>query len=298
MEQKEREKWAKSGEIASRLLKKAVQLSKPETPLLEIAEKLEAEVEKQKVKLAFPINLSINEIAAHYSPVYGDKTTAKGLLKIDLGVSMDGYISDTSRSVDLTPENKHQYLIKASEEALKEAIKTARENIEVNKIGRSIQQTITQKGFSPIINLSGHAMKRNMLHAGLTIPNYDNKNPSPLKEGIYAIEPFATYGEGSIYDGKPSGIYMLRDIKPVRDAKAREILEFIHNEYNTLPFSSRWLITKFGLRASLALKSLEQTGLVYQFSQLIEKSHMPVSQAEHTILVEKGKISVLTEDNS
>lgn len=290
-----REKWIEAGKIASKIMQKAVSLAKPGVPLLEIAEQVEKEAEKLNVKFAFPINLSIDEIAAHYSPQHEDKILAGGLLKIDLGISMNGFISDMSRTIDLTPEGKHKKLIESSNNALKEAIKKIKEGIEIKEIGKTIQENITRAGFAPIRNLSGHSMERNSLHAGITIPNYDNGNSMELEAGIYAIEPFSTTGEGVVMDGKPSGIYLLKQVKPIRDAKTREILEFIEKEYSTLPFSARWLVKKFGLRSLVSLKMLEQNGTLYQFSHLIEKSRAPVSQSEHTILVEKGKITVLTE---
>jgi len=295
MESKELEKWKKSGEVAALLMKKAIQLCKPDVPLLEIAEKLEEEAEKLKVKWAFPVNLSINEIAAHSCPLHESKELAHGLLKIDLGISVDGYISDTASSVDLSPEQKFRPLIKSSEDALKEAIKTAKFGIEVREIGKVIHNSITKSGFSPIRNLSGHELKRFMIHAGINIPNYDNNNEAKLHEGIFAIEPFSTTGEGIVQDSKPSGVYMLMNKKPVRDSKTREILEFIEKEYSTLPFSSRWIIKKFGLRSLLSLKALEQNEALHQFNQLVEKSRAPVSHAEHTLMIEKGKVTVLTE---
>ena len=292
MEQKDN--WIKSGEIASQIMAKAVKISKPQVPLLEIAETLEKEVEKLKVKWAFPINLSINEIAAHYSPFNEDKTIASGLMKIDLGIIVNGCISDIAKSVDLTPENKHKDLIQASETALSNALKIAKNNIQIREIGKTIHDSIVKMKFSPVRNLSGHQMEKFMLHAGLNIPNYDNGNTEELKPGVYAIEPFATSGQGLVSDSKPSGIYMLQHLKPVRDSKTREILGFIEKEYSTLPFSGRWLIKKFGLRAQLSLKTLEQNEVLHHFSQLVENSRMPVSQSEHTIMVEKDKISVLT----
>jgi len=297
MEQKEKEQWIEAGEKAAILMKKAVQLAKPGTPLLEIAEKLEAEAEKMKVSWAFPINLSINEIAAHYSPQKDDKTVASGLLKIDLGISINGYISDMAKSVDLTEDQKFKDMIEVNEKALEEAIKVAKNGIGINEIGKKIHQVITEKGFSPIRNLSGHELRKNIIHAGLTIPNYDNKNDTELEEGVYAIEPFATTGEGIVQDGKESGIYMLLQRKPVRDAKAREILDFIEKNYSTLPFSARWIVNKFGLRAMLALKSMHQQEILHSFAQLVEKSRSPVSQAEHSILVEKDKVTVLTKED-
>jgi len=295
MGQTEKEKWIQSGKIASQIMQKALKLAKPGTPLLEIAEKLESEVEKQKVQWAFPVNLSINEIAAHASPSYDDIRKAEGLLKIDLGISVDGYISDIAKSVDLTPEQKHKDMIKANEKALAEAVKIAKHGIAINEIGKKIHEAITNAGFSPIRNLSGHEMQKYNLHAGINIPNYDNNNKTKLEEGIYAIEPFATAGEGVVIDGKPSGIFMLLEKKPARDMKTREILDFIEKNYHTLPFSSRWIIKKFGTSCMIRLSNLALNDTLHSFSELVEKSRSPVSQAEHTILVEKDKVTVLTE---
>jgi len=289
------ESWKKAGDAASQIMQKAIQLAKPQVPLLEIAEKLEIEVKKMKLKWAFPVNLSINEIAAHYSPLNEDKTIARGLLKIDLGISVDGFISDMARSVDLTPEQKYKDMIKANENALKDAQKSIKFGMEIREIGKTIHDSITKAGFSPIRNLSGHELQKNMIHAGLTIPNYDNGNMTKLPEGLFAIEPFATSGEGIVREGKPSGIYMLKQVKPARDMQTRKVLEFIENEYSTRPFASRWIIKEFGLRSLISLKYLEQNDILHHFPELIEKSKAPVSQAENTLLVEKGRVLVLTE---
>lgn len=285
-----------SGRKVVLLLNYAKRIAKLGTPLLEIAEKIEAEAERIKAKLAFPVNLSCDEIAAHYSPDSEDKNLAKGLLKIDLGVSVDGYVSDAAGSVDLTPENKFKEMIKVNEKALNEAIKIARAGTPVNEIGKIIHRTITEAGFSPVRNLSGHEIKRFQLHAGLTIPNYDNGNKTKLEEGqVIAIEPFVTSGVGIVQEGKLSDVYMLKEIKPIRDSAAREILRFIDENYKTLPFSGRWLVKKFGLRAKIALKFLEQMQILHRFPELVEKSKQPVSQAEHTLHIGK-KVTVLTKE--
>jgi methionyl aminopeptidase len=294
MDSKELEKWLEAGRITSQIMKKALQLAKPGVPLLEIAEKLEAEAEKLGVKWAFPVNLSINEIAAHYSPFYEDKTVCSGLLKIDLGISVDGYIADMARTVDFSPDGRHREMMKANEEALKNALKIAGPGAKICDIGKAIHDRIVEKGFAPVRNLSGHQLERFMIHAGINIPNYDNGNSAKLEDGVYAIEPFATTGEGVVQDGKPSGIYMLKEVKPVRDMQTRKILEFIEEEYNTLPFSGRWIIKKFGMRASISLRTLEQNGSLHHFSQLIEKSRAPVSQFEDSILIDNGKVITLT----
>ena len=167
-------------------------------------------------------------------------------------------------------------------------------DLTTDDIGKTIQETIESHGFSPVINLCGHSMEQYELHAGITIPNINDKRGLHLKDGLYAIEPFATKGSGKIRDGKPSEIYELKDRKKPRSQLARQTLAFIEKEYNTLPFCSRWLIKKLGLNSQLAIRELESNGNLHQFSQLVEVSGSKVSQAEHTILIEKDKVTVTT----
>jgi len=295
MNSKEKQKAVLAGEIAAKAREYAKSLIKPEMNLLEIAEKIEAEIIKLKGKPAFPTNLSINEVAAHFTPSYNDETKANGLLKVDLGVQVDGFIADLAFSIDLENNIENKKLIEASEAALKQGIKKVEAGSSLGEIGKAIQETIESHKFSPIINLTGHEMGEYDLHAGLSILNINNKKIEKLKSGLYAIEPFATAGNGKVYEGKPSGIYMLVEDKNIRSPEARKILNFIIEEYKTLPFCSRWLVKKFGTSSLFALRQLEENGNLHQYPQLIEASHSKVSQAEHTVLIDNKEIKVTTE---
>ena len=290
-----KEKIIKAGEIAIEVKKYARSFIKKDIPLLEIADKIEAKIIELGGKPAFPTNTSINEIAAHYTPSHDDETKAHGLLKVDLGVQVEGWLSDTAFSLDLENNEENKKLIEIAKTALENAQKTIKEGISTNEIGKIVQETIESRGFSPIINLSGHEMKQNELHAGLTIPNIDDKRKITIKKGLYAIEPFATNGSGRVYDGKPSGIYMVTDSKNIRSSIAREVLKFILEEYYTLPFCSRWLVKKFGTRALFGLRQLEENGNLHHFPQLIETGKGKVAQAENTVLVNEEGVTVTTE---
>jgi len=291
----ETQKILQAGKIASQVSKFAKSIIKKDMPLLEIAEKIEEKIIELGGKSAFPTNLSINDIAAHYTPSHDDKILASGLLKIDFGVHVDGWIADTAFSLDLENSEENKKLIEASEKALENAIKIVNKNVKISEIGEVIHEAIQSYGFSPIINLSGHEMRQYDLHAGITIPNIDDKKNVLLEKGLYAIEPFATTGNGKVHDGKDSGIYMLINNKNVRSQIAREILKFIEEEYQTLPFCSRWIVKKFGTKALFGLKQLEENGNLHQFPQLVESGKGKVSQAEHTVLVEDGGVIVTTK---
>jgi len=284
----------KAGEIAKQVKLFAKQIVKKDVLLLEIAEKIEAKIIELGGKPAFPVNLGINEITAHYTPSYDDITKAHDLLKVDFGVHVNGWTADCAFSIDLENSEENKKLIKASEEALQSAISAVKAGKSLGQIGNAIQKTALKNGFSPIQNLSGHEINKYDLHAGVTIPNYDNNNPKTLNDGIYAIEPFVTTGEGTVYDSKPSGIYKVERVVPIRDSNAREVFSYILEEYKTLPFCSRWLVKKFGTRALLSLHLTEQAGALHQYAQLIEHSKSKVAQSEDTLLINKGEVEVIT----
>jgi len=279
-----------AGKILSEVKVYAKKIIKKNIPLLEIAEKIEEKIIELKGKPAFPINLSINEIAAHYTPTYDDKTLAHGLLKVDIGVHINGEIADSAFSMDLENLEENKKLIEASEKALENTEKIINSKTTLSEIGKTISTTINSYEFNPIVNLTGHSITQYDLHAGISIPNVDTKSNKKVGVGLFAVEPFATTGEGKIYDGKPSGIYQLINPKNTRSQISRDILDYIVEEYSTLPFCSRWLVKKFGTKALLALRQLEQENILHQYPQLVEISKGIVSQAENTFLIKKDKV--------
>ncbi len=293
MNQKELANFRKAGDISKKAFAYAQELVKPGMKLLEIAEKIEAKIFELGGKPAFPVNLSMNDIAAHYTSSYDDQGVAHGLLKVDIGVHIEGCVADGALSLNLDRDDEHEKLIQASQEALDEVLKKVKKGVTLAEIGKLIQGRIVKQGFSPIGNLSGHEILPYVVHAGLTIPNVDTGSLVKLDEGVYAIEPFATTGAGSVYEGGSSGIYQLKQKKPVRDSVAREMLGFIEEEYQTLPFCSRWMVKKFGTRALVLLQIMHQQGILHHYPQLIEKQHGIVSQAEKTIMITKDGVEVL-----
>ncbi|MCK9567962.1 type II methionyl aminopeptidase [Candidatus Pacearchaeota archaeon] len=281
-----KEKIIKAGKIASEIKTWIKPQIKKGTLLVEIAEKIESKIIELGGKPAFPTNLSINEIAAHFTPSHDDKTIAEGLLKVDFGVHVDGFIADTAFSVDLENSAENKKLIEASEKGLHAGIEKVKEKKSLGEIGEAIQKAIESYKFSPIVNLTGHEMNEYELHSGLTIFNVKNSRAEKLGKGLYAMEPFSTNGSGKIYEGKPSEIYLLIEDKNVRNPGARELLNFIVEEYKTLPFCSRWIVKKFGTKALFSLRQLEMNGNIHNYPQLIEGSKGKVAQTENTIFID------------
>jgi len=290
-------KILKAGKIAGECKKFARSIIKKDMLLLEIAEKIEGKIIELGGKIAFPISLAIDDIAAHYTPTHDDKTLAHGLLKVDLGVHIDGWIADTAFSVDLENSDENKKIIEVAEFALENASKIIKENISTDEIGQTIEDTIESKKFSPVRNLSGHQIEHYDLHAGISIPNYNSGKNIKLPKGLYACEPFATNGSGRVYDGKPAGIYMLINSKNIRSPIAREVLKLIQEEYQTLPFCERWIVKKIGTKALFGLKQLEANGNLHHFTTLMESGKGKVAQAENTFLISENETIVTTRED-
>jgi len=209
MDKEEIQKLKQAGEIAKQVVVYAKEIIKPNTLLLEIADKIEEKIYSLKAKPAFPVNLSINEIAAHSTPSYNDDAKAHGLLKVDIGVHVDGFIADTAFSLDLEDVKENKILIEAAEKALESALQKIKLGVKLKEIGSVIEKTCSSLNVQPIHNLSGHSIDSYLIHSGLTIPNFDNSQEIEIESGVFAIEPFTTFGAGAVKDSKPSGIYHL-----------------------------------------------------------------------------------------
>lgn len=296
MSKKEIASYIKAGEISKKVDSYLRGIVKKDVLLLEIAEKIESKIVELGGKMAFPTNLSIDENAAHYTPVVGDTTKASGLLKVDFGVEIDGFIADRAISFDLTDDKRYAEMIKLNELVLESALKELNIGSSVKVIGNTISEIVEKDGrYKVIRNLAGHGLDEDNIHPGLTVSNLRNENNFELKDLAIAIEPFLTEGRGEIYEGKLSEIYVLQQEKTPRDRSAREMLDFIIENYRTKPFCKRWLV-KAGLKNfNFSLSVLVKEGILYNFPVLVEKERKPISQAEHTVIF-ADKVYVTTRD--
>ncbi|MDT7890764.1 MAG: type II methionyl aminopeptidase [Candidatus Nanopusillus sp.] len=278
----------KASEIAKKAKREAEGLLKSGESIYNIAETIEQKIIDLGGFPAFPVNISINNIAAHYTPTVNDSTILKegDVVKVDFGVHVNGYCIDTAFTVEIN-DNKYKDLIEASRKALENVKKIIRKDIEISEIGRVIENTIKSYNYSPIYNLSGHKIEQYVLHAGITIPNYDNKSKIKLSEGIYAIEPFATNGVGLVKEDKPSGIYSIISNKPIRDPNIKKFFQEIYNKYKTLPFAYRWLYKEYNNKINLKLfiEYLKKNGNIHEYPILVEQSNGIVTQFETTFYI-------------
>ncbi len=294
------ENYIKAGKIASEVREYARNQDHTGRTLSEICNDVENEILKRGGEPAFPVNVSLNDIAAHYTAEPNDPTIVKNsdVLKIDVGVHIDGYIADTAVTVSF--DSKYQDLIDIAQRALDEAIGIARSNTRVSDIGRIIEKTITKYGCKPIQNLSGHSLERYTIHAGKSIPNIWTIGHSfnLSVDNVYAIEPFVTTkeGQGIVYEGKIKNIFGIASRKRTKDQKADEFLEYLWNKFKTLPFALRWVVNDYEEKEALSLlQTLLKKKNVHAYPILVEGANRIVVQAEHTIIPQESNTITITK---
>jgi len=108
---------------------------------------VESEIIKRGAKCAFPVNTSLNEVAAHYTAEPNDPKTVSDsdLIKIDLGAQINGYIADTAVTVNY--DSQYDSLVQAAENALEAAMSMIKSGVKSKDVGRKIQNTIMDMGF-------------------------------------------------------------------------------------------------------------------------------------------------------
>ena len=292
------QKYEKAGKIAREVREETKSFVHEDMPLIDICERVESLIRKKGGKPAFPCNVSVNEIAAHYtSPPLDKQIVPKGsIVKVDIGVHVDGYIADTAVTVCFSQE--HRNLVKTAEKALQTAVKILRPGLSFSRFGATIEKAIKSDGLKPISNLNGHQVGRYLIHTGKSLPNVSQFSISKIIEGeIFAVEPFVTVADaaGRVEDSPNAYIFRFLKQKTLKNPYAKHLLDFIKENFFTLPFAERWLrdaVPPTHFRE--AFLELISSKSLMSYPVFIEASRKPVAQAEHTVLIEKDGCRVLT----
>ncbi len=279
--------YLKLGETITRMVEGTVAKMSEGDKVLTIVEEIEDRIMQAGYKPAFPANLSINEIAAHYtSPPDDELRLVTGVVKLDVGAHLNGLIVDMARPALI--DDKYLELVEVVREALDKAISSIKPGVKIRSVSEEIYNTIVSAGYKPIRNLSGHKIEPFKLHAGVDIPNVPVRGGYKFREGdVFAIEPFATLPDARgevVQQGEPF-IFSLRKKIGTRDEVERRIQKLAANKFHKLPFCERWVVKEVGYRVNYALNRLVKKGALIAYPPLVELSSRIVAQYEDTILV-------------
>lgn len=292
------EKLRLSGKILRETREEMKSFVREGMPIIEICEKAEALIRKKGAKPAFPCNVSVNEIAAHYTSPPDDtaRIPEQSVVKVDIGAHVDGYLTDTAVTVCFNPECKG--LVEAAERALKAAVENIQPEMSTSKLGSIIETTIKSRGFKPVSNLTGHQVGRYVVHTGTSLPNVSQLSFSKIKlGGVYAIEPFVTLPKaaGRVENGDAVTIFRFLKSRSVQNPHAKQLLKYIEDSFRTLPFAERWLKDVVSQEYHKeAFHELLRSKTLMQYPIFVEASGKMVAQAEHTVLIVENGCVVLT----
>ncbi|MFC1690891.1 type II methionyl aminopeptidase [Nanoarchaeota archaeon] len=298
MNEQDKKDFFEAGRIAAEARELARKLIKPNTKVIDVLNQVEDFIKENKAQIAFPAQSSINQAAAHYCSGPEDETKYQEgqIVKIDLGVHINGWVADNASTVDLSEDNKYKKLIEASKSAVEKAIELVKPGIAVCKLGEVIEETIKKAGFKPVRNLSGHGIGKFTIHSKPSIPNYNNDDQYKLKAGeTIAIEPFASTGSGIVDEKGQAEVFMVVNKRQVRNIITRQVLKEI-NKYEGLPFTTRWLTKTFSLpKVKLALNDLLKEKIIRAYPPLLDTDQGMISQHEDSLLVTEDGCEVSTK---
>jgi len=260
--------------------------------------------------IGFPSGLSLNEIAAHYSPHYyqvgvnDNYFKTKDVLKIDFGVEVNGWIIDSAFTITYNPE--YLNLLKAVQEATNVGIKNCGVDVRIKEWSKDIEEVMGSYNVIPVENLGGHNIKRKIIHGGVFLPaKYLHYYPTDLKfeEGLYAIETFGSLGSGITVEKGENSLYAINPNfnQKIKDNKLSKFHKKLLKRFETLPFSSRYLLNDiYNLKDynKKDLDTLVEKNVLKQYPPLVDTKNGMTAQYEHTILLtENSKINLSIGDD-
>jgi methionyl aminopeptidase len=294
----ENEKFRLSGKVLCAAREEMRGFVKEGMLVIDVCEKAEGLIRERGGVPAFPCNVSINEVAAHYTSPPGDRSVipVDSTVKIDMGVQIDGYVTDTAFTVSFNSEGKN--MTTTAEHALKVVIENIHNGMSIGHVGGIIETAIKKHGFKPISNLTGHSVGRYLIHAGVSIPNVATSSTNKVHTGeVFAVEPFVTQPDAiaRVDDSPQNTIFRLVRAKSIKAGYAKQMLKHIETNFRTLPFAERWLIDVVPQKHhDEAFKELLKQKIITSYPVFVEASKKPVAQAEHTLLIKEDGCEVLT----
>ena len=197
------EAMRKAGKVVAKTIELLKQIARPGVTTMYLDQAAEKEILRLggqptfKGYRGFPgsICTSIGNEIVHGIP--GPRILLEGdLLKVDVGATVDGFIGDSAVTIgigDISTEERK--LIDVTANALNVGILTARVGARTGDIGASIEEYVSEQGFSLVREYVGHGVGR-FLHEEPAVPNYGPAGRgAKLKKGMaIAIEPMVNVG--------------------------------------------------------------------------------------------------------
>jgi len=306
----------KGGNIHKMVRKKIQPLLKPGISMNYLANVIESTTKELTNNIGinkgigFPPGLSINNCAAHFSP-YKDKDIILGNndnVKIDFGVEVNGWIVDSAFTIGFNPQ--YDNLLKAVQEATYTGIKNAGMDVIIKEWSKDIQEVMESyeveingknKQIQVISNLGGHNIILKKIHGGVFLPaKYISYYPLNLRfqEGVYAIETFGSTESSWVNEKKDElSLYAINNtnFNKLKNKKAKRLAQKIIKQFQTLPFSERYIEHIPNCRSLLL--NLVDNNILTAYPPLYDNNNGMTAQYEHTIVLSDNKKTIISQND-
>ena len=291
-----KETYIKVGKIHAEVCNKTKPLVKAGISILELTKKIESFIQEYpEVSLSFPVNIQLNN-EVHYTAVVDDKRMISNgdLIKVDIGLHIDGYIADGAFTVSLNKD--YDDMVEFTEKALKKAISDLKPGMKLSVIGERLDEVIKDSKYKLIRNLMGHQLNQWELHSKKSILVHGNSSDNKLEPGeAYAVEIFVTDGLGMIKSSQNAYIYALaKYLSPIRDQRIRNLYKKIFDKRRCFPFSERYILEYLKI-SKLDFFSLKKSGNIVEYPLLLELPNSKIAQFEDVIYVDNDKVIIPTK---
>mmetsp|Transcript_37138 Transcript_37138/g.116234 ORF Transcript_37138/g.116234 Transcript_37138/m.116234 type:complete len:405 (+) Transcript_37138:606-1820(+) len=317
-------KYRCAGDIANSVLTAIIEAIKPGVKAVELCKQGDDLVEEATSKVynvkkggkkvekgsAFPTCISVNHCCGHYSPLTSedDVTLVEGdVVKIDLGVHVDGYIGVvahthvcTAAAEALPVTGKKADAMMAAWTASELAHRMFKEGCKNTEVTDMIAKVAEAYGCTPLEGVLSHQMKKHVIDANKMIVNKVNEENKPKevtieKGDVFSMDIAMSTGEGKPKVGEKRCTVFKRDLEEKYSLKmkaSRAFFSEVNARFPTLPFTLR-----AGDERAWRMGVVEcvKHNLFVEYPVLYEKDNEFVAQVKFTVaLLPSGNVARTT----
>ncbi|KAG5282524.1 hypothetical protein AALO_G00056990 [Alosa alosa] len=306
-------KYKMGADIANQAVRVVVEAAKPGVSVLSLCEKGDAFIAAETSKvfkkekdikkgIAFPTCVSVNNCVCHFSPLKSDPDYMLkdgDLVKIDLGVHVDGFISNVAHSfvIGASKDNivtgRKADVMKAAHlcaEAALRLVKPGGQNTQVTEAWTKIAESFK---CTAIEGMLSHQLKQHVIDGEKTIiqnPTEQQRKDHEKAEfevhEVYAVDVLISSGEGKAKDsGQRTTVYKRDPSKQygLKMKTSRMFFSEVERRFDAMPFTLRAFEDEG--KARLGVVECAKHELLQPFSVLHEKEGEFVAQFKFTVML-------------
>eukprot|EP01135_Chromosphaera_perkinsii_P004813 Nk52_evm44s296 gene=Nk52_evmTU44s296 len=267
------------------------------------------EMESVDKGIAFPTCISINNCAGYYSPMSSDQglfLSVGDVVKIELGVHIDGFIATSAHTQVVNPDvrcpaiGRVADVICATYMASEAALHLVRPGVSSKAIPEVIEKFAKAYNCSVIGDRYSRQMRRFAIEGSQNvIPGVENKDDPTeeffFEEGqVYSIDIALSTGSGKPTEMGVKNSVFKRDVNNSYSLKvkaSRALMNTINEKSPVMPFTLREMGQEGKVR--LGMTEIMKHDLVRAYPVLFEKPGQFVAHFKYTVIILPGESGTL-----